>query len=344
MTSWYIESGPESDVAISSRVRLARNLDGIPFPFMLNKIQSAEVSEKIRSAAINSGKDDLSGLVYFKMMDLPENERQVLVEKHLVSKEHISNSERTSLLLSRDERISIMINEEDHLRIQCLMPGMQVDNAWKMADELDTMLEKSLEYAYDNEYGYLTCCPTNVGTGIRASVMMHLPALAITGYIKGILEACSKLGVAIRGMYGENSEASGCLFQISNQVTMGHAEEEIISGIVSIANQINEQERVLRKEIVKQGRFALEDKIYRSYGIITNARIISTEEAMKLLSDIRFGVDMKILDGISHELLNELMLAVQPAMLQKISGGALESEERDLRRAEYIRSRLKNLN
>lgn len=221
-----------------------------------------------------------------------------------------------------------------------MFSGMQLDNAWKLCDKVDTLFEEKLEFAFSKNYGYLTSCPTNLGTGMRASVMLHLPALVMTGYIGGILEACGKLGMAVRGLYGENSEASGNMFQISNQITLGLSEEEIISSITNAASQIIEQERNLRNEIYKQDTYRLEDRVYRSFGIFSNARIISTEECLKLLSDVRLGVVMGIIKNVDISLLNEIMLLIQPATLQKIEGKPLSPEERDIKRAEIIRDKL----
>jgi protein arginine kinase len=217
---------------------------------------------------------------------------------------------------------------------------MQLDSAWELCSRMDNSLEKEIGYAFDGSYGYLTCCPTNVGTGLRASVMVHLPALVMTGYIRSILEACGKLGVAVRGLYGENSEVLGSMFQISNQVTLGATEEEIIFGIKNVAAQIIEQERTLRSELYKQNSFRFEDRVFRSYGLFSNARILSSEESLKLLSDVRLGIDMGIIRNISIETLNEIMLLIQPANLQKLVGKPLNPDERDIKRAELVRSKL----
>ena len=233
-----------------------------------------------------------------------------------------------------------MINEEDHIRIQCLSSGMQLENSWKLGNKIDSILEEKIDFAFSEKYGYLTCCPTNIGTGIRASAMLHLPALIMTGYIKRILEACSKLGIAVRGIYGENSEASGNMFQISNQTTLGQSEEEIINNIKNITSQIIEQERMLRTELYKQNPLRFEDKVCRSLGVFSNARIMSSEESLKLLSDVRLGVDMGIIKNISIEDLNGIMLLIQPGNLQKQAGKPLDPNERDFKRAEFVRERL----
>jgi len=350
MTQWYIENGPESDVVISSRVRLARNFESYPFSSKMEKEQEDKVLSKVKNAMMNVNgiindisKDDKSimrDVIFVDIKNLDVIEKQVLVEKHLVSPEFVESERINGLLISKDERISIMVNEEDHLRIQCLFPGMQIQNAWKLCDSIDSFIDSKLKFAFSKELGYLTCCPTNLGTGMRASVMLHLPALAITGYIRGMLDACSKLGVAVRGLYGENSEASGNMFQISNQVTLGLTEEEIITNITNIAFQVVEQERSLRKDLFKQNSFRLNDMVFRSYGIFSNARIISSDEGMKLLSDVRLGIDMGIITDITLETINEIMLLIQPANLQKLAGRLLNQDERDIMRAEVIRGKL----
>jgi len=225
-----------------------------------------------------------------------------------------------------------------------MFPGMQMDKAWKLCNDMDTYLEGKVEYAYNDDYGYLTCCPTNIGTGMRASVMLHLPALTMTGYIKNVLEACGKISVAVRGLYGENSEASGNMFQISNQISLGQTEEEIINNITGIASQLIEQERLLRKELYNQNPYRFEDRIYRSLGVFSNARIMTSEEAHKLLSDVRLGVNMGIIKDIKIEMLNELMILIQPGNLQKYAARPLNPGERDIIRAEIIRKMFGNSN
>jgi len=344
MTVWYINNGPESDVVISSRVRIARNLIGYPFPYKMDPSQGLDVLKRVSEAVLKSNIS--KELIYIDTRKLNAVERQSLVEKHLISPDLVSSTNEHGVIVNKDENISIMINEEDHLRIQCMFAGMQIEDAWKACDRIDSLLEKKVDFAFNNDLGYLTCCPTNIGTGIRASVMLHLPALVMTGYIRGILEGCSKIGVAVRGIYGENSEAAGNMFQISNQVTLGQTEEEIVASIKNISLQVIEQERTLRGELYKQNPFRLEDKVFRSLGVFSNARIISSEESLKLLSDVRLGIDMGIIKNIKIEVLNEIMLFLQPANLQRLSDKPLSPEERDIQRAELIRSklRIKNTN
>jgi protein arginine kinase len=331
---------PEADVAISSRIRLARNLDAYPFTPRLTRVQETEILGKVKEAVFTSDTADMGELSYYEINKLKPMDKQLLVEKHLISPDFAEGEGDRAVIVNQKENISIMVNEEDHLRLQCIFPGMQLETAWQLCSSLDTQLEGKLDFAFDKSSGYLTCCPTNAGTGIRASVMLHLPALSMTGYIKGILESCGKLGVAVRGIYGENSEASGNMFQISNQVTLGQTEEEIIAGIVNITAQITEQERILRAELYKQNPMRFEDRIFRSLGILKNARIISTEESLKLLSDVRLGIIMGMMGGMELNELNELMVEIQPAYLQKLSSRQLSPDERDTGRATLLRSKL----
>lgn len=337
MNKWYIDKGPDSDVVLSSRVRLARNFRSFPFPHKSALEHQKMIIEETQKA-IFSGNDSMADIFrYVDFSNLDAVEKAVLVEKHIVSKELVESSRYSGLILSRDEQISIMINEEDHLRIQCLAPGMQLTKAWEVCDNLDNLLSETIDFAWDENLGYLTSCPTNIGTAIRVSVMMHLPALTMTGYIKPVLEALGKLGMAVRGLYGENTEASGNVYQFSNQVTLGKSEEDIILSLHSIARQIIEQERALRQELLKQNRYKLEDRIFRSFGILKNARIMDTGETLKRLSDLRLGVDMGIIQDIDITDINQMMLLVQPGGLQKTKGRILGSEERDTCRAELVR-------
>ncbi|AEV67261.1 protein arginine kinase [Acetivibrio clariflavus] len=339
MEGWYIEKGPESDVVMSSRVRLARNFKEYPFPFKMNREDAEKVVERVKDAILNRS-IATSDYEFKDMLKMNPIDKQALVEKHLISPNLVNGRVASAAIISKDEKVSIMINEEDHLRIQCLFPGLQLDKAWELCDKIDSLLEENIDYAFSEKYGYLTCCPTNLGTGIRASAMLHLPALTMTGYIRGMLEACGKLGIAVRGIYGENSEALGNLFQISNQITLGLSEEEIINNVTNIGNQIINQERSLRAELYRQNPYRFEDKVYRSLGILSNARIISSEESFKLISDVRLGVDMGIIKNIDVAKLNEILLYIQSANLQKIFDRTLSPDERDIKRAELIREKL----
>lgn len=339
MEGWYIEKGPESDVVMSSRVRLARNFRDFPFPFKMNREEGERVIQRVKDAVFNSS-SATTDYEFKDMLKMEPIDKQILVEKHLISPNLMAGRVASAAIISKDEKVSIMINEEDHLRIQCLFSGLQLDKAWELCDKIDSLLEENIDYSFSEKFGYLTCCPTNLGTGIRASAMLHLPALTMTGYIRGMLEICGKLGIAVRGIYGENSEALGNLFQISNQITLGQSEEEIINNITNIGKQIINQERMLRSEMYKQNPFRFEDKIYRSLGILSNARIISSEESFKLISDVRLGVDMGIIKNIDVTKLNEILLNIQPANLQKNFEKTLSPDDRDIKRAEMIREKL----
>ena len=330
---------PEADVVISSRIRLARNSRIYPFPPKLDIDQAIEVVNFYKSAILNNDNSISKQLEFIDSTKINPLDKACLVEKHLVSPEFALKKEVTGLVLSKDERVSVMINEEDHLRIQSLYSGLQLNKAWELCNKVDDIIEKKSEYAYSEELGYLTCCPTNVGTGMRASIMVHLPALSILGYVSSVLDAVSKFGITVRGLYGEGSEVMGNMYQISNQVSLGQSEEEIITKINVIADRIIEQERIARHQLLK-ARNHLEDRIFRSFGVFSNARIMTSSECMKLLSDVLLGIELKIINNLSVNTINELMIITQPANLQKVYGKTLEHEERDIKRAELIRSKL----
>jgi protein arginine kinase len=333
---------PESDIIATSRVRLARNFDKYPFPTKMNNHEAQEVIDIVKDAIYNCKDEEIKDLIFVDMGELGDIDKQMLVEKHLISPELAVTKRKCAAIINREESISIMINEEDHLRIQVIFQGMEIESAKRLCGKVDDILESKIEYAFNNNYGYLTCCPTNVGTGIRVSVMLHLPALVMTGYIKNILEACGKLNIVVRGMYGEHSEVAGNVFQISNQVTLGQTEEEIVSSIKNISLQIVDQERTLRNELYKQNTVKFEDRIYRSYGILSNARMLTTEESLKLISDVRLGIDLGIIKDISNKVLNDISVSIQPACLQKLLGSPIENEERDIKRAELVRTKINN--
>jgi protein arginine kinase len=263
-----------------------------------------------------------------------------LVEKHLISPQLAEESQYGAVLLSQDESVSIMINEEDHMRIQCLFPGLQLLQGWKVANELDDLFEQFLPLAFDEQRGYLTSCPTNVGTGIRASVMVHLPALAMIQQLNQLIPAITQVGLAVRGMYGEGSEALGQLYQVSNQITLGQSEEEIIDKLEGVVRQMIEHEQQARQRLREMSPIQLEDRVCRSYGQLAFARVIDSREATNYLSDVRLGVDMGLILGVSARVMNELMVMIQPGFLQQYAGQRLSPEERDVRRALLIRERL----
>ncbi|MEA1959837.1 MAG: protein arginine kinase [Bacillota bacterium] len=338
---WMDSTPGGDDIVISSRVRLARNLQSIPFPHRMNQ-QSGEACMETIKEAWQQGKDTrLEQMALVRFDQLSSLEREILVEKHLSSPEHAASSRSyQGILVNEDGSLCTMINEEDHLRIQCLLPGLQLANCYEQAQELDDHCEKQLDYAFDERMGYLTACPTNVGTGLRASVMLHLPALQITGQTQHVFQNIGQLGLTVRGIYGEGSEVIGNLFQLSNQITLGQTEEEICNYLQTIAEQIVEQEKILRQKLLEDMRYQLEDRVGRAFGILTNARIITSNEALSLLSDLRLGVDLGLIQVITPFILNEMIVAIRPAHLQRKSGQEMDPIHRDLRRAEVIQEKL----
>ena len=282
IAGWLQKEGPLSDIVVSSRVRLARNYDLIPFPYRANKEQLREVISKTEKAIKNS--KYLKNTLIIDMSDLTDIDIQFLVEKHLISQEFGKPKSERILVVSDREIISIMVNEEDHLRLQCIQPGLQLLDSWRLINQATLELESQVEFAFSKTWGYLTSCPTNVGTGIRASVLIHLPALVITKQIGKVLQAVAKLGIAIRGLYGEGTEAYGNFFQISNQVTLGYSEEDIINNIESVVKQVVGYEENARTLMIKEDKKVIEDKIWRAYGVLSNVRIIDFQETLNLLS------------------------------------------------------------
>ncbi len=341
MSHWMKDGGPEDDIILTSRIRIARNFQGLPFPLLQTDTHANQVITAVQQALEGSAFRSLGEFELARTNQMSEIDRHVLVEKHLISKELADQSRSGAVALRSDEVVSIMVNEEDHLRIQCIMPGLRLEEAWKLANEIDDALEKTISYAFDDRLGYLTACPTNVGTGIRASVMMHLPGLVLSGQINRMLSAVSQVGLAVRGMYGEGSESAGNLFQVSNQVTLGESEEEIIQNLKTIVLQLIDHERNARQALKENNRDALEDRVCRSFGILAYARKMDSREALERCSDVRLGIDLGMIHGVSAGILKELMVLTQPAFLQKISSQELNPGERDIRRAALIRERLR---
>lgn len=340
-TSWTRGTEHSHHIVLSSRIRLARNLDRYPMNAFLDEDAGHAVLERIEKAV---GELNLAGeehLDIYHMDELTPMQKQILFEKHLISIEHMEEKSNKALLINQNEAVSIMVNEEDHLRIQVLFPGLQLEKAWEEADKYDDLLESQLEYAFHEEKGYLTCCPTNVGTGLRASVMVHLPGLVATKQAPKIFKTLGQLGLAVRGLYGEGTEATGYLFQISNQITLGHKETEIIQNLTAVTRQIIEKEEEIRKILYRDTPLQIKDRVCRAYGILKNAVILNSQEAFNLLSEIRLGIDLGILNiGITLEQLNELMIASQPGFLQNKAGKTMETLERDAARAELFNKML----
>ncbi|MFH1492748.1 MAG: protein arginine kinase [Candidatus Omnitrophota bacterium] len=337
-SEWLKGEGPLSDIVISSRIRLARNIEKCPFPHWGSKEKEENVLNMVLEAVkkISQFKNVLS----FRLVNLDNVDKQFLIERHLMSHELALRSNHKALILTEDEVVSLMVNEEDHLRLQVMKSGFNLDGAWKIIDEIDTALSEELNFAYLADLGYLTACPTNTGTGMRGSVMLHLPALVMTKQINRILAAVAKLSFNVRGLYGEGTQASGNFFQVSNQVSLGLSEGDIISNIKSVIRQIADQEQAARQKLLTQHLSTLQDRVFRAFGILENAHIISSNETIELLSMVRLGLDLKLLRDIDKKLLNELLILTQPAHLQKISGKKLTPTERDSKRASLIRERL----
>ena len=331
--------GPHDRIVMSSRVRLARNVKDASFPGWAKKPERIRVMEAIRPSiellpelreAFSQSMDNLSAL-----------DKQILVERHLISREHAAKSAGSGLVLNRDETFCVMINEEDHLRMQALRPGLQLRQAWTAIDRVDSELEKKLDYAFSPDLGYLTACPTNIGTGIRVSAMPHLPGLVLAEQINPIIQSVNKLGLAVRGLYGEGTEALGNVFQVSNQMTLGEAESAIVERLEKVLAQIIEHEENARASLLEKKPKMVYNHIGRAYGILANAHSISSKETMNLLSLMRLGIDVGLFPGVDRALVDELFILTQPAHLQKQHSEKLSAEERDLLRADMVRERLK---
>lgn len=341
VSSWMSSEGPDADIILSSRIRLARNLRNYKFPTLFSNEEAREIIQKVNGALRSKAFEKFGALQFLEIDGLKSLQKRVLVEKHLISPRLTEQATHGAVFLSENEDISIMINEEDHIRIQCLFPGMQIEEALERANAIDNILEEELDYAFEEDLGYLTTCPTNVGTGLRASVMVHLPALILTRQMNRIIPAINQLGLVVRGLYGEGSEALGNIFQISNQITLGKSEEDIVGDLKGVVQQIITQERAAREALVKTSHIQLEDRVFRSYGTLANSRIIKTKEAAECLSDVRLGIDTGYINHLSRNILNELMILTQPGFLQQYAGGPLRPMERDIKRASFIRERLK---
>ena len=333
---WYQEKGDMSDVVISSRVRLARNIDRLPFPGRLDRASSEEVVKTVENALKASGKP-------FQYIDISAQDgtkRAYMLEDHLVSSEFCEDSPLFRVLVTDpEEHIAIMINEEDHLRIQAIEPGFALEKAYERADQADEIIARGTNYAFDEKFGYLTSCPTNLGTGMRASVMLHLPAICACGYLKSLLDLMTKIGLTVRGLFGEGSEAKGDMYQISNQVTLGISEKDTIEKLCSAVLQIIAKERELRKGMCSDDNIGLRDQLWRSYGILRYARTLDTAEATKLISNLRFATECGVIPECREKNLTKLFVEVMPAHITT-KFGARDTKERDRYRADYVRSEL----
>jgi len=342
MDKWYNSYDTDNNIVISSRIRLARNIKKYPFSSKLSEQKALELIDDVKKSIKDSRTSFGDSFEFINIKEKSDVEKYSLIENHSVSPELVNKDTPVSVLIKDDETVSIMINEEDHIRIQTVLPGYNIEKAWDLADKIDDLIEESVEYAFDEDYGYLTSCITNIGTGMRASFMIHIPLIEMCGQVRNISQAINKFGMTLRGIYGEGSESLGSIYQISNQVTLGKSEKEIIEALKNVTNQIIEQENNLRNEMIREHKIDFEDKIFRSYGVLTNCRKISSKEAMQLLSDLRLGFMMGILNSKNEKVnIYSIMMNIQPGNLVKYMGKNGSPEERDIQRAKYIRNCLK---
>lgn len=340
MKNWLKCDDNPDNLVISSRIRLARNIKNEPFPDSLNENRAREVVSEIEDAFFTSSniEDEFKSI---HLWNYDKTYNRSFIEKHLVSDKLMANKDKSAFIVNKDETISIMINEEDHIRLQCISSGFNLEEILSYSNKFDDMLEEKIEYAFDEKLGYLTACPTNVGTGLRASVMMHLPALTMNNEINEVLNALTQVGMTIRGLYGEGSGAYSNLYQISNQITLGISEEDILSNLKAVVSQLDSREKLSRDQAIKKYNYELEDKIFRSLGILKSARIIDSKECLKLLSNIRMGVEMGIIKNMNKNVLNDLLVNTQSATLSIIYDNKLAGRDLDIKRADYIRGKLK---
>ena len=333
--------GPHNKIVMSSRVRLARNIKGSAFPGWAKKAERIRILESVRPAV--ESLPQMADKFSETMDNLTLLDKNILVERHLVSREHAAKNAGSGLVLNREETLCVMINEEDHLRMQALRPGLQLKQAWQAIDQVDTKLEKKLDYAFNPDIGYLTACPTNLGTGIRVSAMLHLPGLVLAEQINQIIQAVNKLGLAVRGLYGEGTEALGNVFQVSNQMTLGESENDIVERLNKVLSQIIEHEENARGSLLEKKPKTVYNHIGRAYGVLANAHSISSKETMNLLSLMRLGVDLGLFTDLDRALVDELFVSTQPNHLQKRYSDKLTAEERDLLRADMLREHLRSV-
>jgi protein arginine kinase len=349
-TEWLRGEGESHDVVLSSRVRLARNLSGAPFAAKSGRKDRLATLEACRNQVLRAGLAER--LVWIDLHESPMMQRSLLVERQLISKQHskgrpvgagAGEDPRGVAFSVPDERLSVMVNEEDHLRIQGIRSGLALSTAWQDVDKADDKIEAGVDYAFSQRFGYLTACPTNVGTGVRMSVMLHLPGLRLTGEIEKVKRAATDMSLAVRGFYGEGSEAVGDLYQLSNQTTLGKTEALILKELEGeIIPRVIEYERESRRNLLEKRRVVIEDQVCRAWGLLSHARLLTTEEAMQALSLVRMGILIGLLKpSVDHKAINQLMLLVQPAHLQRVIGKELDQEQRRIARASYMRSRLK---
>ncbi len=339
--SFLADAGPDEDIAISSRIRLARNLNGHRFPVAADSEELHRIGDDVFHAAVDSGAMGCPDCFSFDPEKMGGLDRELLLERRLASMDFLNRACGTRLLVKSDESSSVMINEEDHLRIQTMLPGCQLEAAWKIIDELDNRLATRLDYAFDDRLGFLTSCPTNVGTGMRASVMLHLPGLVLTGQIAPTIQGINKLNLAVRGIGGEGTDNRGNLFQVSNQSTLGESEAQILERLNSVIGQLIAHEKNARQMLLQRDQFSLLDHVGRSYGILRHSYKLSAEEAINCLSGVRVGVDLGMFSSLEIHVVNELFIGIGSAHLQKSAGRVLNAVEQDVCRAALCREKLK---
>jgi protein arginine kinase len=335
---WLGEDGPESEIVFSSRVRVARNLADHLFPSKAPAAEKKEILGKILAAIKRIPRFRRCSVL--RIEELADIDKQLLVERYLISRELATKKAGSAVIIDSKGMVTVMINEEDHVRMQALLSGLRLGKCWEIISEIDDQLESQLGFAFSPRNGYLTACPTNVGTGVRVSAMLHLPGLILSKQIDQVLQAVAKLHLAVRGLYGEGSEAFGNFFQLSNQVTLGKSEEEIIALLEKVVRQVIGTEKDARKSLLKTGADVLYDRVGRAYGILSNAHVITSKEAIDLLSTLRMGIDLRIVRELERQAVNELFILTQPAHLQKANGRELDAVSRDIKRGKLLRSKL----
>ncbi len=335
---WLRGSGPDADIVMSSRIRLARNLADFPFASRASEQDRAEIDRTLREYLLQLPLP--VEVDYVDVGKLPPLDRQFLVERQLISREHADGSGARGVVFDRGEQVSLMINEEDHLRIQVMHSGLDLEACWEQIDGVDNLIEQQARYAFNDKLGYLTACPTNVGTGMRVSVLMHLPALVLTKQIDKLFRSLQKIHLAVRGLYGEGSQAMGDFYQISNQITLGRKEQELVRQVGDVAPEIIRYEREARAALQRESPDALHDRVSRAFGTLRAAQTISTEETMHLLSSVRMGVNLRLIEGLDVASVNRVFINTQPAHLQKIKGETLDTSTRNVERARYLRQHL----
>ena len=336
--SAWVGSTREPGPLVSSRIRLARNLGGRFFPSWADEKERKKIWEELQGFLTNL--EVLCPATGVEMSDLEDIDKEILFERHLISRDHLSKGAGSGFVVREDENVSVLVNEEDHLRLQAMLPGLNLGGAWALVDRLDNEIEQHVAYAFSSKLGYLTACPSNVGTGMRASVMLHLPGLVLMHEMGPIIKGMGKIGLAVRGLKGEGTEANGNLFQISNQVTLGQKEVDMVTNLEQIVLEVVEHEKNARERLMQDQELLVRDQAGRAYGILSNARLMQSKEALDLLSDLRLGIDLGILPGLETLNVDELLLLTQPAHLQKIEGKRLKPKDRDSARAALIRKTL----